>query len=167
MQHRHLEREPLALTRLWDASGRIGLRDAAQSRTLRFRWQEYGEYYSLHLAGNLGLGRITIAGQQDSIKLWRGHINTPLQTSRPADAEAKNAEQLLFEQTGMRLPISFLRAWTLGKSATDTNTCCDLSPWLVTEQPNELPGFSQDGWRVEYSQSQIEGPYRLPRKLRQ
>ena len=162
------------LTQHWQADGKLAIRQIAtqntrgSAHTLRFNWHQQGENYTALLSGPLGFGRIEIQQTKQRISLTRGKTRV----------EAKDVDQLFFQQTGLSLPVSYLRYWALGIPApqhgfTATPTSI-VSPeddaggsQTSSSQPSAkaIKGFLQDGWDVSYTGAQQIDSYTLPVKL--
>ncbi|HVY53363.1 MAG TPA: lipoprotein insertase outer membrane protein LolB, partial [Gammaproteobacteria bacterium] len=79
----------------WNIQGVIALNSARDSGSANLHWQQNGQTFNLSLFGPFGANAIQIFGSSAKVTL----VNSNGQTFH-----AKNAEQLLYEQTGWQLP---------------------------------------------------------------
>ena len=141
----------------WQVSGKLALRARGEAiagkrhQTLQFHWLQYGEDYRLKLSGALGFGQVLVASEQGQLSLYRGG---------KIIASADSAEQLLQDTTGWTLPVSLLRYWATGRPAPDQPHSA-----LDESGQNQIPGFSQAGWVINYPGESSTGLSR-PSKLR-
>jgi outer membrane lipoprotein LolB len=118
------------------------------SQTMRFHWQQQASDYTVTLSDTLGFGRVTIAQQNQQATLTRGKQS----------AVASNIDQLFIQQTGLALPVSYLRYWALGLPAP-------AQPYAAAAGSDALVGFEQQGWHVSYPKAAAVDRYLLPEKM--
>ncbi len=127
-----------------------GSANGAVSVSATLHWAQQASGYSIDVIPPFGQGAIRLEGNGDSVML------------RLADGRqisAANPDTLLYNHTGLHLPITSLRFWVLGMPdpITDARKAIDDAGrplWL-----------EQSGWRIEFSHySQING-LDLPGKL--
>ncbi|NOX08162.1 MAG: outer membrane lipoprotein LolB [Gammaproteobacteria bacterium] len=141
--------EPLDWTQ-WRLQGRMALRYQDKNWNVSLRWQQYPTTYNMVLQGPLGVGtiRIDVDEQQAHLTDSDGHQQV-----------AASAEQLLYNQTGMRLPLSRLRYWVLA----------DYTVIKADEQTLDAQGrpvsVVQDGWIIHYKRYQVINGYVVPRLI--
>lgn len=146
----------------WQADGKLAIRQIGTSNTrqsahtLRFDWHQQGEDYTVLLSGPLGFGRVEIQQSKQIVSLTRGKTRV----------EANNADQLFFQQTGLSLPVSYLRYWALGVPAPQQRfTPAKTAASDPQAAAKLIKGFKQDGWQVSYTGARHVAPYTLPLKL--
>lgn len=136
----------------FSASGRVSIRAGNDSHYANFGWQAEPQADRLSFGNPLGqtLAELEI------------HYRSDMPTFailRDEDGKAQEGEpeSLLYESTGMRLPVSALRWWLQGRPA----------PGLAsTRSIDEGQLIEQDGWRVVASDFSETHPVpRGPRKI--
>lgn len=118
-----------------------GAQDAVQGG---FAWQDTGSVLTLDLANPLGstLARVTV---RDGVAM--------LTHSNGAQEYAQDADGLVEKVLGSPVPVSGLRDWLRGRTATDS------AHQVQTDgTTGQLAGFVQDGWRVRLSRYDALGP---------
>lgn len=148
------------LNSYWHVSGKLAIRalspnaNSPSAQTLRFDWQQKAEDYNVTLTGPLGFGRVTVSQHNQRIHLRQGkrHI------------EANDIDQLFAQQTGLNLPISYLRYWALGiPSPEQPFTANNLD--ANKKSDHLLASFKQDGWQIHFPSVTLAAPYPLPSKM--
>lgn len=134
----------------WQLQGRMALRYQDKSWDVSLRWRQYPTTYSMVLQGPLGVGAIRVDVDEQRARLIDsdGH-----------QMVAQGAEQLLYDQTGMRLPLSSLRYWVLANYSS-------IKP---DEQSLDAQGrpvrVVQDSWIIHYKRYQEINGYVVPRLI--
>ncbi len=135
----------------WDISGAIAARNKRKSWTASLNWLQQGaESYQIRLMGPLGGGTVMIEKHNGIITFRDG----------PKTISSKDADKLLFTQTGVRLPVSHLYYWVRGIPA----------PGKTGEERavghQQVSQFNQDGYNVMYSQYMKVQDLILPSKIK-
>lgn len=116
-------------------SGRLGIANGRDAGSGQFRWQQRGAAFEFQLTVTVTGDRVRLAGQPGKVKLTdaRGQVT-----------EGFDAEQLLFERTGWRVPVAQLGYWVRGMRAPGgtADTRFDAAGRLVE--------LAQDGWTIQY-----------------
>lgn len=134
----------------WTLQGVAGIRTAKNAWTASLFWQQQKSAYQLHLFGPLGMNRIQLAGNAEQVTL---------STSSQAPITAQDAQSLLQQQLGWKLPVNHLQYWIRGIPAPDKKAK------LTKDNFNHLLTLQQDGWEINYQQySNIDG-IDLPTRL--
>ena len=145
------------LNRHWRVDGKLAIHALTANpsvQTLRFDWQQQAQDFTVTLSGPLGFGRVTVAQQDQRVYLTKGKTQI----------EASDVDRLFAQQTGWKLPISYLRYWALGLPSPE-------QPFTATDQDQHktdkatLIGFKQDGWQIRYPSVNLAAPYPLPSKM--
>lgn len=135
----------------WSLQGRIAVNDQSQGWHATVRWQQNNADYSIELIGPFGQGRIRIDGSPGGVVLQ----------SAEGVVNADNAETLLEQATGIRVPVSGLRYWVLGVPAPDRK--------IQTTTGNghgQIASLRQDGWLISYPRySSDAGGLQLPKLI--
>ncbi len=143
-----LHQHRLAQVSGWALSGRVAVRDPAQSWSASIRWAQHAEGFVLRLSGPLGQGLAELSGDDHAVRL------------RAASGEeytAKSAAALLRERVGWTLPVSGLRYWVLGRPDPET-----AARSLALDDQGRLRGFAQDGWNIRIGEYRDFGGLALP-----
>lgn len=144
----------------WLSSGKLAIKLPAttgstqkKTQVLRFKWQHEKAAFSLRLSGAFGLGAVTVNQETNKqVSLLRGG---------KVIGRAKDAETLLFQHTGLSLPISLLQYWIIGQPDNS-------APFSMIEGANPhsaLHSFEQQGWQINYTDTAVTGSYLLPKKI--
>lgn len=138
----------LAESPRWSLSGRLSVSANGEGGNGRLDWSQQGEDFEIRLAA-------PVTG-----KSWRLRQQAGVATLEGLDGgtrTAPDAEALLFEATGWRLPVQALAAWARGARAS--------GPATLEFGPTGLPALiSQQGWQVEYREWDGAEPAR-PRRV--
>ncbi len=131
-QHRH------AIEKLqqWHISGRLAVNNQESAWNLDMQWAQQGDNYQIELAGPFGSGKVQLIGSGHGVQL------------RNADKKvfyADSAEELLYAQTGVYMPITDLRYWVLG---------------IPAPQRLQQPGFDLQGQLTRLQQADWEIRFR-------
>jgi len=128
----------------------MAVRNGVESWHLSINWQQQGDRYVIQLAGPMGSGQVQLRGDGRGVVLDDGE-NAPLSSSEP--------EALLYESTGLQIPVSGLRYWIRGLP----------DPRLTNGAPalenGRLKLLEQGGWRLRFRGYQQVNDMFLPQKL--
>lgn len=105
--------------------------------------------YHIRLWGTFNAGNTVIVGRPGFVTLEQG--GDVLTASSPED--------LILQQLGYELPVSYLEHWVKGIPAPGSRA--DLS----FNELNQLIVLVQDGWTVSYSDLRQYGSLSLPRRV--
>ncbi len=119
----------------WRASGRIGVVSGQEGWHASFQWAQQDSDYRIDLIGPLGQGRVVIQGDARQARV---------QTQDGQQWTAPDAEILLEQSLGVRLPVSGLRYWARGLPAPGPTAT------LQTDAEGRLTRLEQNGWIIEY-----------------
>lgn len=126
-----------ALTQLtaWQADGRIGVVSGQEGWHASFQWAQQESGYRIDLIGPLGQGRVVIENNGQE---------TRIQTQDGQNWTAPDADELLEQTLGVRLPVNGLRYWARGLPEPGS------TPVLQTDAGGRLIRLEQNGWIIEY-----------------
>ena len=129
------EREAqLALRPEWSFNGRVAVNDGGNAGNARIEWKQRGRDFDIRLSA-------PITGQ--SWQLHRAGSEVSLEGLEGGVRHGDDAESLLMQATGWRIPIADMSAWVRGQRAG--------SSAQVDFSPDGLPAnLSESGWTVEY-----------------
>ncbi|WP_242604420.1 lipoprotein insertase outer membrane protein LolB [Legionella gresilensis] len=135
----------------WNLSGALAVRSARKSATASINWYQRGAgSYQIRLFGPLGSGTIMIAKRGGTIVLQDGSKR----------ATSSNAEQLLLQQTGIRLPVNNLYYWVRGLPAPGAVQSAKR------DAGNRLILLRQGSYTIQYLGYQSVGKAVLPSHIR-
>ncbi|MFT3805939.1 lipoprotein insertase outer membrane protein LolB [Arenimonas sp.] len=127
------ERSVLAETD-WGFSGRVALSARGQGGSGRIEWRQSGEDFDLRLTA-------PVTGQSWNLSRRSGQVR--LEGLEGGVREGRDAEALLLEATGWRIPVDSMRHWVRG-ARTDGPSRMEFD---ATGHPALL---EQGGWAVEF-----------------
>jgi len=134
----------------WVINARISVSDGNDHGSGQMQWRQEGDKYEFNF-------RAPVTG-----KTWRLHgdaNNAVLEGVKSMPMVGSNAEQLLQENLGWRVPMKELVFWVRGLQAPGSRA--DL-----TYNDQHLPKvLQQAGWKVEYKQYFTDKNPPLPRKV--
>ncbi len=129
--------------------GRVAVNAGAEAWHLDVSWRQQGPEYVIDLSGPLGAGRARLAG--------RAGGPVVLETAE-GRFTAADPEQLLYEHTGVRMPVTALRRWLLGLPAPGVRPA-------AVDGRGRLVRLRQDGWEVRFpGYVRVDG-LDLPRRI--
>ncbi len=119
----------------WGFSGKISIKVNTSNQNANLLWENVGNDYKILLYGPLGQGKISIekVGEQLSLKK-DGKVHY-----------ADSPEALLFDTTGLELPISSLAYWVRGL----TNPEFDAE--ISESFDGKIESIAQHGWNIRYT----------------
>ena len=139
----------LRLRPAWSFAGRVAIDNAGQAGNARIAWVQRGPDFDITLSAPVTRQSWRLVGQT-------GHAR--LEGLEGGAREGDDAETLLREATGWRIPVASLADWVRGARA-------DASGSTVEYSPSGLPSvLVEDGWTVEY-RSWGEGEPPLPTRV--
>ena len=134
----------------WEVSGAMAARNKSKGWTASVNWVQQGpNQYQLRLFGPLGGGAILIEKN--------GGIVT--YTDGPKKLSSHNADELLQQQTGIRLPVHDLYYWVRGLPAPGAVQSATY------DTKNHLESFSQAGYSITYPSYLSVSNVDLPSKI--
>ena len=142
--------QQVAQLQYWTINGRLAVSNGSESWNLDVLWQQQGDAYVIKLTGPLGAGQIQLHGDQYGVVLDDGE-------HRPRYAD--NADSLLYENTGLKIPVDGMRFWVRGLPA----------PQMREDSLDLLAGrikqLRQGGWQLQFRRYQQVNTTTLPQKL--
>lgn len=133
----------------WQLRGRVNVRYHNEVHTPRIQWQQMDERYHIRLWGTFNAGNTEIEGRPGLVTLEQdGEVLT-----------AESPEDLILQQLGYELPVSFLEYWIKGLPAPEGDAD------LQFNELNQLLAINQQGWTVQYSDMRQYGELILPRRV--
>ena len=125
----------LAQLTTWQADGRIGVVSGQDGWHASFQWAQQDAGYRIALIGPLGQGRVVVESDGSEVRI---------QTQDGQNRTAPDADALLEQSLGVRLPVNGLRYWARGLPEPGS------TPTLQTDGQGRLTRLEQNGWVIEY-----------------
>lgn len=143
------QRALLEKTSDWQLRGRVNVRYQNESYTPRIQWQQLGDNYRIRLWGTFNAGNTLIIGEPKLVTM-----------ERDGDSITANTpEELVLDNLGYELPISYLEFWVRSLPAPGSDAELDFS------DQNHLATIKQDGWEIAYLDMRQFDGVTLPRSL--
>lgn len=133
--------------RSWQVNGRFASSAFGGSGSLR--WLQTDGWFDIQVRGPLGIGALVARGTQTDAEIISG--GQSWRTAQP--------EQLFYQQTGWRLPLSRLRWWARGIPAPG------VPAETILDGNSRLAQLNQDGWLIRYEEYAKFGGKILPVKF--
>jgi outer membrane lipoprotein LolB len=133
----------------WDIEGRIAIRSYNEAVNANLRWQQDGDNYEIYLSGPFGSGAVRLTGVPGAVRL----------KTDGEDMVADNAETLLYQVTGLLVPIESLKYWIRGLPQPDSDGSQNL------DQQGRLAQIEQDRWKVRFRAYADVSRQQLPVKV--
>ena len=143
------QRELLEELGAWQLRGRVNVRYNDENHTPRIQWQQLDENYNIRLWGTFNAGNTRIIGRTGSVTME--HDGELFRANTPED--------LILQQLGYELPVSYLEYWIRGLPAPDSNAD------MTFNELNQLSLMIQDGWTINYIDPRQYGELTLPRRV--
>lgn len=135
----------------WEISGAMAARNKNKGWSASLNWVQNGpSQYQIRLSGPLGSGTVLVNKSGGVVTFRDG----------PKTATSSNADELLRQQTGVRLPVNNLYYWVRGLPAPGAVQSAKR------DQANHLILLRQAGYTIEYAQYTTVGKYVLPSQIR-
>lgn len=143
-------RTELEAIRFWRLTGRLAVSNGDDAWNLNIEWQQREDDYQIVLNGPFGAGKVKLVGNAAGVLLKDSDDQT---------FYADSPEILLYEQTGLYMPVNGLRYWVIG---------------LTAPAQAETPKFDEFGrlafledadWKVRFKRYTRVSGIDLPRKV--
>lgn len=142
--------DKLADIRSWHLRGRVSLRSEQESWVLKVDWQQQSQKnFKILLSGPFS-SMLQLSGNGSNVELNDGEQSL----------FAPDAESLLLEHTGIRMPVNGLRYWMLGLPQPDKQV-----KDLKLDVAGRLASLEQGHWQVNIQGYQQHDDQILPAKL--
>lgn len=139
----------------WKATGKFAVKilDAEGQKkggSAYFTWQQNADSYRITLTGPLGQGRTDILSTDD-----KGVI---LESAKTGHLEADSPEVLFEQAFGWTAPVSYLKKWLEGKSATATAE-------TIYAENGTLQSSQEGVWQADFKNYRYVDTELLPQKV--
>ncbi len=148
LKAQHLQK--LASIKQFTLQGRIGVQTNSKGFSGSLQWQHNSQDDEIALYSPLGSQVASISKTPDQVTL----IDSSGKIYTAADAETLTQDTL-----GWKLPLAGLADWSIGRP---TASPVQNSVW---NEQGLLTNLDQDGWKIEYSNYELQGNYMLPSKI--
>jgi len=144
-------RQPeLAAIKVWRLSGRVAVSQEDSAWNLNLEWQQNGDDFEIILNGPFGAGKVKLIGNAYGVLL------------RDSDEQvfyADNAQTLLYDHTGVNMPVDGLRYWIVGLTRPDQKSKLEL------DAQGRLHYLEDANWRVNFKRYTAVSGMQLPEKV--
>jgi outer membrane lipoprotein LolB len=144
--------QALAAVRSFYISARLAVNADSHAWNGSLRWEQLPRSYVMNFNTPTGQGALQLTGSSNgvSLKLANGETRT-----------ADNPEDLLYNQTGLDIPLRGLRYWIMGLPQPDNESIRSVQ----LDGQGRITAMEQSGWTIEYRRYQTVDGLSLPRKL--
>ncbi|VAW93910.1 hypothetical protein MNBD_GAMMA21-186 [hydrothermal vent metagenome] len=143
-------RGDLAQIKYWRLRGRLLVSHGEDVWSLSLEWQQKDEDYKIFIHGLFGAGKVKLVGNADGVML---------RNSDDQSFYADNPEDLLYQQTGIHMPVEGLRYWVMGLT----------SPGQLKKPQidglGRLAYLEDTNWKVNFKRYTKVSGMDLPRKV--
>lgn len=134
----------------WTLSGALGAKRAKKAWSASFTWQQdNASNYHLHLYGPLGGGNVVIDKKGNQMTFQDNQIKKT----------SDNPEALLYQQTGLRLPLKSFYYWTRGLAAPGP------VEMMTKNDDGTVHMMKQNQYTLVYQNYEIIQGIKLPTKI--
>lgn len=134
----------------WFVTGRVAIKNDTESWHVNLLWLQQADDYQIRLFGPFGAGQVQLKGNANGAELL---------TSDNESYFANDVDLLLYEKTGVKMPVSELRYWMLGLPAPNGQDKKQLN------QDGRLISLQQSDWKVRYKRYTAVNGLALPKKI--
>ena len=146
----HGQTKPAAVQN-WLINGAIGVKTPEQAGSASFRWRQQGSSNTdLFIFGPLGVGTVHLVGTKQQVTLT---------DSKGQTASAQNAETLLNQTLGWKLPVDNLYYWIRALPAPGSK------PVIQYDNQHRVQTLKQQGWTIQYLNYTDVSGVTLPTKI--
>jgi len=121
------------LIEVWSANGRISIIQEQENWYAKFNWQQQHNDFQISFTGPLGETELQVS-----------QINKHIVLQTPSVKRSSNdLEQLIYQETGWKLPVSSLKYWLQGQA----------NPAISAEthyNKQQISDIIQSGWHIRY-----------------
>lgn len=134
----------------WEFKGRIGVRAGDEGFNANLRWQQQGDVFHAAVSGPLGIGKVRIEGNGDTVTVTdnEGEVH-----------ELEDADAELRALYGWALPVASLRYWALGIPDPANPAATEFAA------DGRLARLEQRDWTVSFTDYEEDAGQPLPRRM--
>ncbi|MCK5697876.1 MAG: outer membrane lipoprotein LolB [Gammaproteobacteria bacterium] len=130
-----IESPDIDIAQVWTINGRISLTNEENNWYAKFRWVQKYDDFQISFTGPLGETELQVSQTNNQIVL-----ETP-----KAKKVGHNLEQLIYQETGWKFPVTSLKYWLHGQS--DPNIPTEIH----YNKQQHIKKIIQSGWQIEYA----------------
>jgi outer membrane lipoprotein LolB len=145
-----LRQTELAAIKYWRLTGRLAVSNGDDAWNINLDWQQRDKDYQIILNGPFGAGKVKLVGNADGVLLTNSDDQT---------FYSDTPEMLLYEQTGVYMPVAGLRYWVIGMTSPNQ----EKSPHI--DKQGRLSYLEDDNWKVKFKRYMQVSGIDLPRKV--
>jgi len=134
----------------WSLSGRAAISTDNGGGNVTLRWTQVADAYDMFFSAPLGQGAIRIIGDDRQVLIV---------DERGREARSNDADSLIRELTGWRVPVTALPAWIRGLPLTDK------ASFRINNQ-GLLASTTHGDWTVDYDRYTEQAGFWLPTRIR-
>lgn len=118
----------------WRINGRISLSNEQENWYAKFNWRQKKQDFQISFSGPFGETELQIS-----------QINNHILLKTPSgESTGNDLEQLLFQETGFKFPITSLRYWSQGYPNPATASQVNYN------EQQQISDIFQSGWHIHY-----------------
>lgn len=133
----------------WTINGRISMIHKEDNWYARFNWIQSAQDFQIRFSGPLGETELQLSQVGTDI-----HLRTPA-----GQRSSDDLEQLLWQETGWKFPVTSLRYWSYGRPNPN------LKAELKYNELQQISDIYQAGWHIQYPKRMSVASYLLPKKI--
>lgn len=136
----------------WSFSGRLSIKTREEAWTGKVRWQQNAAKFRIHFNSPTGQGAVQLTSNPQ--------FGVEMRVADGGVYYADDAETLLYNHTGWKLPVSGLRSWIIGLPEGNKEIA-----QLHFDEQGRIDAMEQYQWQIQYLDYQKVEQYDLPRKV--
>lgn len=140
----------LAGMHYWFLTGRAAINNGVESWQVNLLWLQQGDEFQIRLSGPFGAGQVQLTGNTAQVELL---------TSDNERFYSPNIDTLLYERTGVKMPVAELRYWLVGLPSPAGKETASI------DKHGRLSLLQQGNWRVRYKRYVPVNGLVLPQKI--
>lgn len=146
------EKRKATLTQIksWNLSGKIAVITDNDSGSASIDWSQRAQTFSINLYGPIFTSGIKLSGRTGKVTMVTGSGNT---------FTAHTPEQLLSQQFGWKLPVSYLKYWIRGIPVPG------IAQHSSYDRSHRLSTLNQGGFHVEFQRYTHSDGFDLPQRI--
>ena len=127
----------------WHVKGRMAVANGSEYWSINLDWEQYEDTYIIYLSGPFGAGNVKLMGSSNGVILT---------DSDKSSFFARDPDELLYQQTGVKMPVASLRYWILGMPEPGH------AYKQVIDEDGRLENLDRNPWHIQFKRyTQIEG----------
>jgi len=142
--------QQLSRIQYWHLSGRMAVNNGSEAWQINLDWQQRGEDYQIQLNGPFGAGKVRLVGNAHGVLLHDSNDQT---------FYADHPGTLLYERTGVMMPVEGLRYWILGLASPQQQQQPEL------DAQGRLAYLEDANWQVKFRRYADVNSVQLPDKI--